>query len=268
MRSITDKVNNSPTTNNGKIFAEEFNSIKNELSNTVTQFARKALSSETTDQDQIAIALNNALGKGWLNIDSENWSFNSGTGQLSGPGDYIEYLVKCTKMRIQQDGVYKYVVLTSDSTNDDGFTFVEFVGNTITTATITEVSFSQGNPVDFPSSFDWTPVFGATTGSMTFTLTSISYAKYWVLDKKLFYIIQATGTVGGTPSHGIGHTLPLSPAAYTGIISTCTVFDGGVTKPGSALGYSNWSGVMVGNSGGANFTAGTVVIYTSGFYVL
>lgn len=108
----------------------------------------------------------------------------------------------------------------------------------------------------------WTPTLGA-SGSMTYTGTSVDYAKYWRLGKLYWFILRFTGTVGGTPSTILTATLP---AASANNLSACAanVLDNSATVGGFAYVGSSAELVSVRRYDGAAFTAGTVTCYVSG----
>lgn len=78
---------------------------------------------------------------------------------------------------------------------------------------------------------DWVPTLGA-SGAMTYTSTTISYAKYMQIGKAVWLIIDVTGTTGGTPDTGLTFTLPVTAATSSRPKGISFVADGGA-KAGS-----------------------------------
>lgn len=54
---------------------------------------------------------------------------------------------------------------------------------------------------------DWSPTY-STSGTMTFAVTALAYARYIQLGEMLWFRVDATGTTGGVASTGITFTLP------------------------------------------------------------
>lgn len=74
---------------------------------------------------------------------------------------------------------------------------------------------------------DWVPTFGG-TGSMTYTSTTLRYARYLQIGKVVYVQIGVTGTVGGTPDTGLTFTLPInSVAAATSKFGHAFINNGG-----------------------------------------
>ena len=71
----------------------------------------------------------------------------------------------------------------------------------------------------------WTPTLSA-GGSMTYTSTTINYAKYWRQGKKVFFAVDFTGTTGGTAHTDITMTLPIAAAGTSGVGGGCLITDG------------------------------------------
>ncbi len=57
----------------------------------------------------------------------------------------------------------------------------------------------------------WTPTLGA-AGSMTWTPTTVNQADYWTSGNIVYFIVDATGTTGGTASNALTFTLPITPS--------------------------------------------------------
>lgn len=76
---------------------------------------------------------------------------------------------------------------------------------------------------------DWSPTYGA-TGAMTWTSVTTNYAKYIQIGKIVYFIIDAIGTTGSTPSNGLTFTVPITGTteliAGSGIVLDTGTFSG------------------------------------------
>jgi hypothetical protein len=108
----------------------------------------------------------------------------------------------------------------------------------------------------------WTPTLGA-SGSMTYTSTSVDFAKYWQTGKQGNFILRFTGTVGGTPSNTLTATLP---AGIANSAAACTAYVSDNSANVGGFGYIDNSNelVSVRRYDGAAYTAGTVTCCVSG----
>lgn len=109
----------------------------------------------------------------------------------------------------------------------------------------------------------WSPTL-TTSGSMTYTSSTITFARYFQIGKFVLFKVAFTGTVGGTPSTYIGFTLPVTSDG-AGISAAVSILDassliGGFTSSGSStrLDIYRYNNVV--------FTAGTVSFNCYGFY--
>lgn len=110
----------------------------------------------------------------------------------------------------------------------------------------------------------WPPTLSA-SGGMTWTSTSVDYAKYFRIGNIVWFIIQARGTTGGTASNALRFTYPVAnPTAVTGIACSCA--DGGAPIGGAWSGVSSTTG-QVARYDNANFGLGAGrYLYAQGFY--
>jgi hypothetical protein len=104
-------------------------------------------------------------------------------------------------------------------------------------------------------------------GAMTYTSSSITYAKYKRIAGNLaFAQISFTGTVGGTPNAYFGVTLPSGVAASNaGISAAVTLLDNSLTT-GGVVTYPSSTAINIYRYNGGNFTAGTVTVTINIFY--
>jgi len=90
----------------------------------------------------------------------------------------------------------------------------------------------------------WIPAYTA-SASMTFTSVTTNVARYIKIGRIITYVIQATGTVGGTPDVSLIYTLPV--AASTSLIdwsASAIIADGGTRKVGYAMRQSDTQGLV------------------------
>lgn len=69
---------------------------------------------------------------------------------------------------------------------------------------------------------DWTPTVSA-SGSMTFTVTTINYARYMRIGDTCFHEVSIRGNTGGTPATALTITMPFSISGdlfYAGVLYT------------------------------------------------
>lgn len=128
-------------------------------------------------------------------------------------------------------------------------------------ANLIEGIFTASYPLAFGS---WTPTLSA-SGSMTFTGTSIQYAKYIQIGKFVAFIVKAGGTVGGTPSTALGYTVPVTAANTNGGMFPAYCSDAGT--PASGMGaFASTTAIQVVKYNNANWAAGSSAFTSFGFY--
>jgi hypothetical protein len=102
---------------------------------------------------------------------------------------------------------------------------------------------------------EWVPTLSA-NASMTYSGTSITYAKKLVVGKLVVLMLAVTGTVGGTPSFGLRFTLPetvKNSGATLNNIGSGSTLDGG----GAQVVLVNTTTAEVRDYAGNNWSAGT-----------
>lgn len=104
-------------------------------------------------------------------------------------------------------------------------------------------------------------------GSMTYTSSSIVYAKYKRLAGNLTFVqISFTGTVGGTPDAYFNVTLPSGfNMANSAVSGSVTLIDNGAGAAGLVT-YSTASTINIYRYNSANYTAGAVTATVNIFY--
>lgn len=149
---------------------------------------------------------------GWV-VRSETWT-RTGNHTFTLSGDFTNVYRKYAKVRYRDGGSDEYGVILS-STHSSGTTTVELIPNSdyaMAAATITDKYISYADiPSGLPSFFNYSPSYSA-SGSMTYTSVSTAEAKWYVNGSTLFYMIQASGTTGGTASNTILITPPVTIA--------------------------------------------------------
>lgn len=80
---------------------------------------------------------------------------------------------------------------------------------------------------------DWSPSYGA-SGSLTWTSVSTSQARYIEVGKLIIFLIDATGTLGGSASTDLTFSLPVTAASSTG---NPAIGGGYVGSPSAVCGF-------------------------------
>ena len=113
---------------------------------------------------------------------------------------------------------------------------------------------------DFKSNIDaffaaktWAPVVGA-GGTMTYTLTAVNVAKYFLVGELAWLNIAITGTTAGVASNTLTVRLPFNIVPYSGIL-TGSVSDGGAV--GAWTNFLNDNTLSIHRYDNANFGIGT-----------
>lgn len=200
---------------------------------------------------------------GWFSAN-ETWTYNTVSGILGTINVPNSALYPIgTRIWINQTTDKYFVVVAQPS----GTTINVTGGTTYSLANAAIVSpyFSlDAAPVGYPTWFAWTPTL-TPTGSMTYTSTSITYAKFQVIGKEVRYAVAFTGTVGGTPSIGLIFTIPVTAIGTSGLVGSGLVVDGG-TGLAAYLGANSTTSLNFVKYNASTFTAGTVACVGSGFY--
>lgn len=145
---------------------------------------------------------------------------------------------------------------------DANVTTAKLATNAVTTVKITDDNVTEAKIA--LSWTSWTPTLSA-SGSMTYGTTTINFAKYIELGNMIFYMVDVTGTVGGTPATDLIFTTPTSVSANTPG-NAATVIDGGSAIAGFCNRNSSTT-LYVRRYDSAVWSAGSGRRYiTSGFY--
>lgn len=110
----------------------------------------------------------------------------------------------------------------------------------------------------------WVPTLGA-GGSMTYTSTTVHYAKYVRSGKMIIYIVNIDGTTGGTPSTTLTFTVPVNIAsAYSwsggGVVNEAGTLTSGFASYTSAttLSVYKYNAAAYGAGANRNYVIGGV----------
>lgn len=145
---------------------------------------------------------------------------------------------------------------------DANVTTAKLATDAVTTVKITDDNVTEAKIA--LSWTSWTPTLSA-SGSMTYGTTTINFAKYIELGNMIFYMIDVTGTVGGTPATDLIFTTPTSVSANTPG-NAATVIDGGSAIAGFCNRNSSTT-LYVRRYDSAVWSAGSGRRYiSSGFY--
>lgn len=107
----------------------------------------------------------------------------------------------------------------------------------------------------------WSPTLGA-NGSMTYTSSSTTFARLFVLGRYVFIHTVFTGIVGGTPNTALTFTLPITP--LSGTFRIYTSLTGTVNDVGTCL--INGSPGAAQKRDQSNFSAGSQTCEVQGYY--
>lgn len=120
-----------------------------------------------------------------------------------------------------------------------------------TAASLIEGIFTSGYGLTWSS---YTPTL-TPESPMTYTSTSISYAKYIQVGKLVVAVVSFTGTTGGTQKSYIQFTIPVTAAASAVVGGACAIVDNGIVYSGT-IGNNTTSAYARFYANG-NFTAGS-----------
>lgn len=207
-----------------------------------------------------AIAVLEAQSNGWISAN-ETWAYASAT-TITVPSGAASRYKKGDKIKLTQKTVkYFYVTAVSD-------TLLTVTGGsdyTLANAAITDNYYSHSaNPMGFPTWFNYTPTLGA-AGTMTYTSTTVTYAKFMIANDICTVKISIGGTVGGTPSVQLTATTPITPS-MTGTVGFGNITDGGTSQAAQVSVISS-SRMGIGKYNFSTLTAGAVnYIVECGFY--
>ncbi len=99
--------------------------------------------------------------------------------------------------------------------------------------------------------------------SLTFTSVTTNIGYYQRNGNRVDYILNATGTLGGTTSNEIRFTPPVAAGGANGGFGFGDVVDAGAAKSCFLQGGSPFA---VRKYDGSNYTLGSAIIQISGFY--
>jgi len=162
----------------------------------------------------------NKLNEGWIPAE-QTWEYLSGTTITVPTGAGSVYRkgmpFKLTANSIELQG---YIVGIAD-------TVLTILGDTLTNHTFTENYYAKSGtvPQDFDGSFDWTPNYSA-GGSMTYTTVTTDIATFSIKGDLLYFIIQSTGTTGGSAAPNLAATLPITSGVAEAVSGGASVTDG------------------------------------------
>lgn len=192
-----------------------------------------------------------ASDDGWT-TSTDTWVYASASTFTIAGVDRTTIYRKGTRIRFKQGGSFKYaVVVSSTFSTNTTVTIAVNTDYTIANAAITDNAYSyQVNPLGYPGWFNWTPTLSA-SGSMTFTSTTVTQAKFNIIGSVCHIKIYCSGTTGGSGSQRILFTLPVN------ILST----DNNI-EPGAACAISD-STASVGYIGGSGVGPGVMAALKS-----
>mgnify|MGYP003439974357 FL=1 len=200
-------------------------------------------------------SIDSELLAGWTSI-IEAWS-SVFANTITVSGDFTSKYQKGDKVRLVHDAATKYFYITS-CTHSAGTTTIVVTGGTDyiidNSNALSSIFYSHtDNPIGFPGAFNYTPTL-TPNGAMTYTSTSVSYAKFSISGRTVTLTLRFTGTVGGTPTNYISATLPITNGA-TQSLYLARIVDGT-----EVTGYINigagTSSADFGKANGGNFSAG------------
>jgi len=102
---------------------------------------------------------------------------------------------------------------------------------------------------------------------MTYSSVTTNYANYYQIGKFVWYSMEASGTLGGTPSYGVRFTAPVNMDTTNKNVAAGGFTDGGSTKGAAVVEQISTTTMEVRRYDVGNFSAGSArVIAASGFY--
>ena len=163
---------------------------------------------------------------GWIE-EVGTWT-RTGNYTFTIPTDVTAIYRKGTKVRYKDGGAYEYGVVISSSYGAPNTT-VTLATNSdyaMAAATITNPAYSHvENPEGFPHWFNYSPSYSA-SGSMTWTSVTTTFAKFFVIGTRVFFVVDASGTTGGTASTALRATAPIECITTLSFCAGCVINDG------------------------------------------
>jgi hypothetical protein len=123
------------------------------------------------------------------------------------------------------------------------------------------------NPTGYPDLFSFTPTLGA-DGSMTYTSTSVRYAKFRIYGRMCQVILDVTGTTGGSASISLSFSLPVSINGGTtplGPSGENVYIDGGNTSVGFCIAHDS-NTIYVRKTDSSNWGIGSERAFFAGIF--
>ena len=128
--------------------------------------------------------------------------------------DLSSVLAVGDRLRLVQSGATKYFYVIGVDVSGSATTVTVTGGSdySLANAAISSPAFSKAaSPAGFPDWFNWVPTASG-SDSMTFTITSIIFAKFKLIGREVCFQSGLTGTTSGTASASCLVTLPLIPS--------------------------------------------------------
>lgn len=148
---------------------------------------------------------------GWDRVE-DTWTYSSGTVVAIPAGGDELYRVG-GKVKFTQHGSVKYFYVTINY--DTGLSLIgqtpSIVIENTATYPITQIYYSDRDPVDFPDWFSYTPTYSA-GGSMTFSSVTTDLARFKIIGNSVLLNLRFHGTTGGSASTYIQATIPVTLA--------------------------------------------------------
>lgn len=181
----------------------------------------------------------------WIGIN-ESWAYASAT-TITVPSGAASRYQKGDALRLKQGAGYKYFYIVTVA--DTLLTVTGGTDYTVANAAITNIYISRGpRPFGFPDWFNWTPALTASAG--TYTLNTLTNARFRITGKRVDFQIYVNGTLSGTPlsarfslpvtaAHAFAQAIGSGLAATTGKILSLSLVS---TTVAAAIHYdaSNW----------------------------
>jgi hypothetical protein len=177
-------------------------------------------------------------------------------------GDKLRYTESVT-----QTVKYAYVIgLTATQITITSGT--SFGGGIAASNVPTDIMYSKGTMVGFPSFFSYEPTISA-VGGMTVSSVAYEERNFKIIERTVYFKVRASMTLGGTPSNGIRITTPTTVPASGNVDllhGNCGHNDGGLLAGLCVQDYSN-SRVQINKADSSNYSLGSGRrVYVQDFY--
>lgn len=145
---------------------------------------------------------------GWT-AASDTWTYASATTFTIAGQDRTSTFVPGTKLKLTQTTAKYFYVVSSSFSTDTTVTITGGSDYSLANAAITSPSYSHASVANaFPGWLNYTPTLSG-SGSMTYTTTTISTAKFSIQGRMCTVLLNFTGTTGGTLDNAIKATVPV-----------------------------------------------------------